>query len=34
MGFITINHFLTINKDLTYTSEKMTGNSQTKIPEE
>jgi len=30
--FITIIH-LTINRDLTYTSEKMTGTSQTKIPE-
>jgi hypothetical protein len=34
MDFITINHFLTMNNDLTYTSEKMSGNSKTRIPEE
>jgi len=33
MDFITRNHFLTINKDYTYTSEKVTGNSETKIQE-
>jgi hypothetical protein len=26
--FITINHFLTINKDLTYSFQNMSGNSQ------
>jgi hypothetical protein len=29
--FITINHFLTFNKVLTYTFQKISGNSQTKI---
>jgi hypothetical protein len=29
--FITINHFLTINKGLTYTFQNISGNSQTKI---
>ena len=34
VDFIKVNYFLTINKYLTYTSQRKAGNSQTKVAKE